>query len=133
MRHALREQLPIMRSKKVQVSVPWRLWETYEKYAPEQGYADAKGLLVWSPLYGLSNNNPHHVTAPISNAPPDVQDAFIEEIAGRYDRGEFAHTSYLAHVIADVVKKLGVKESPETVLALVSEALSRRPKGAKKS
>lgn len=120
-----------MRSKKVTLSIPWRLWETYEKYAPAAGYADARRLLVWSPLYGISNNNPHHVTAPISKAPADVQDTYVNDLADRFDRGEFAHSSYLEHVIADVMTKLGVKESPETVLALVREALAHRPKGSR--
>lgn len=114
------------------LSVPWRLWETYEKHSRQVGYTDAKKMLVWCPLYALSNNNPHHVTAPISKAPPEVQDAWVEDMADKYDRAEFSHSSYLEHVIADVVQKLGVKESPETVLALVRECFMNRPKGWKR-
>jgi len=121
-----------MRSKKVTVSVPWRLWEAYEKHSRVVGYRDAKQLIVWSPLYSLSNNNPHHVTVPIAKAPPEVQDEYVNDVVDKYDRGEFSHSSYLEHVIEDAMKKLGVSQPKDVVLAVIRDCLSNRPKGSKK-
>lgn len=122
-----------MRSKKVTLNIPWREWEALEKLAPLLGYESAQHLLIFSPLYTFSANASHDVTVAISRMSVDAQDAKIDEIISAWERGEFTHGSYLAEVIADVVKKLRLPIPEETLTALVREAVTQRPKGTKKT
>lgn len=113
-----------MRSKKVTLSIPWPLWEAYEKHAPEVGYQNASQMLVWSSLYSLTVGKPHHATAPIASAPPAVQDLIIKEVVGAYLRGEVVHGSYFERMISNVVARFKLPVDPAVLTSLVREAIT---------
>lgn len=117
-----------MRSKKVTLSIPHRLWELLEKHAREVGYADARKLLTWSPIHSLLVRKPHAITAPIAEAPPELQDEIVEQIAEAYERGETRKGSYFEAVLEDIVQRLGVSAPVEVVRAVVAETVRHRPR-----
>lgn len=115
-----------MRSKTVSLKIPWRLWEAYEKLAPKCDYLDAAQLLIWNPFYALMVNAKHSLTAPISKLNPEAQDAVIERVVSAWEKGEFAHGSFLERTLADIVKDFDLPVKPEVIETLVSDAVRRR-------
>lgn len=120
-----------MRSKKVTLTIPNRLWDAYEKHALEVGYTNAKQMLVWDPLYSLMVGRPHLITGPLSQCPMQIQDEIIEDIVSSYERGEFTKGTFLGALLDDVVTRLGVTATPETLRAVIADAIRNRPRRKK--
>jgi hypothetical protein len=117
-----------MRSKKVTLSVPWPLWEALEKHAPKAGYSDPKQLMIWCAFYSCLVGKYHHITAPIAQAPPEVQDAFLDDAIAAIESGDAERGCYLEHVLADVVKRFNLPVGEEVIKAVLADAVRKRPK-----
>lgn len=120
-----------MRSKKVTLAIPHRLWDAFEKHAVQVGYTDARQLLVWSAFYSLLVQKPHVVTGPIAQMPLEVQDLFIDEVVGAFERGEFKRGSFFEHILAEVVQRCGVNLPQEVVRTVVADTVRNRRKPAR--
>lgn len=120
-----------MRSKKVTLAIPHRLWDALEKHAPEVGYTDARQLLTWSAFYSLLVQKPHVITAPIAQSPIEVQDDIIEQVVSAYERGETRRGSFFEALLADVAARLGITAPAEVVKAVVSDTVRNRRRGAR--
>jgi len=110
------------------VQVPWPLVPLLEEHAKRMGYTSAGQLMLWSAFYSLLVQKPHVVTAPIAQAPAEVQDIFIDDVVAAYERGELQRGSYLEHVLEDLLKRLGVDLLPGVLQAVVADAVRNRPK-----
>jgi len=117
-----------MRSKKVTLSIPHRLWDALERHAKEVGYTSARELLTWSPLYSLLIQRPHSITAPIAGAPPDLQDELVEQIVSAYERGDIKKHSYFEQILADIAQRLAITTPPDIVHAVVADTVRSRAK-----
>jgi hypothetical protein len=118
-----------MRSKKVTLNIPWRLWGALEKKAPLAGYRNARAMLTWGPLYWLTVNKPHWATAPIAEMSPEAQDGVVEDIVSAFESGTGdGHRLYLEEVLLDVVKQFNLPVDATQLRALMSEIIKNRPK-----
>jgi hypothetical protein len=119
-----------MRSKKVTISVPHKLYELAEKFAKHAGYAKTNDLFIWSAFYAIAMGSRHIVTAPIAGASPNIQDMYIEELRNAVERGENTK-SFFAELFSKVVEEFKIDAPVDVVRAMVSE-VARTRKGADK-
>lgn len=89
-------------------------------------YEDVSQLLIWNPFWALMVNAKHSITAPISKLKPAAQDEVIEQVVSAWERGEFAHGSFLERALTDVVKKFDLPVKQDVIETLVSEAVRNR-------
>ena len=117
-----------MRSKKVTLAIPNRLWDALEQHAREVGYSDARQFLVWCGFYSLLVQKPHTITAPIAQSSLEIQDEIIDQVVSAYERGEMKKGSYFEALLADVIQRLGVTMPAEVIRAVVAESVRNRPR-----
>lgn len=117
-----------MRSKKITLQIPWRLYEVYEKHAPEVGYSNVNQLLAFSPIHSLLVRRFHHITAAIAQADADMQDRVIERIIDDYENGHIRAGSLLDHLLEDVINQFNIPVKRSDVLAyLMAHGVRKRP------
>lgn len=113
------------------MQIPWPLWEVLEEAAPELGYQNAVQLLMWSGYYSVAVGKPHYVTAPIANAPTEVQDAFIADLVAARKDGRPLRGSMFEAIIADIVQRFNLPVGEDVVKALVADTVRNRPRRVK--
>jgi hypothetical protein len=119
-----------MRSKPTTIKIPWKLVEVFEKHAQELGYESIPQFMLWTAIYSIMVRSPHRVTAPLAQSTPAIQDAVIDDIVERYERGESSGGAYFENLISEVLVQLGYGGKEDVVEALIAARLKRGTKKA---
>lgn len=69
-----------MRSRRVTLRVPWRLYDELEKIAQEDGFNDISAMMIGACVILIQNHRRKKWVPAIANAKPNRQDLFVEKM-----------------------------------------------------